>query len=501
MHYVSLIVEFLRGRPAVVFWAAALAQAALWFVVPSVFYSAPPGNVPLLLAVGHEFRLGSYLGPPLAFWLGEMAFRVAGITGVYLLSQVCIVIALWAVFALGRIVAGTRHAVLAVLLMTGVAAFNVPSAEFGPAIVALPLWALALLHYWRAVGEDKRGYWFILGFDLGLLLLASYVGMILIALLALFTLAVPRGREALAHVEPWLALVLAAIVAFPHVVWLRESFELVLAGLAAEPARSVWLSPAGWLAAIIVLSHVGVGLLVLLASGWRMRENERAPEIDRRNPVNASARLFVYVLALAPAIVALAIAGWFGVLGPLARVGPLVVLTALAVIVAAGDRVRLYRERAVSMTWLGLLVLPPALVMLAVLFLPWTFGTELKTGQPAAAMGRFFADNFQRRTGRPVPYVAGDLDLAALVAMSAPSRPQLYFTGAPQRSPWANAADLRASGAVLVWPATDTAGTPPAALKAAFPELVPELPRAFARPVQGFLPLMRVGWAVLRPAR
>jgi len=28
---------------------------------------------------------------------------------------------------------------------------------------------------------------------------------------------------------------------------------------------------------------------------------------------------------------------------------------------------------------------------------------------------------------------------------------------------------------------------------------VPELPRAFARPVQGLLPLMRVGWAVLRP--
>jgi hypothetical protein len=60
-------------------------------------------------------------------------------------------------------------------------------------------------------------------------------------------------------------------------------------------------------------------------------------------------------------------------------------------------------------------------------------------------------------------------------------------------------ADLRANGAILVWPATDTAGTPPADLKAMFPEMVPELPRAFAHPVQGLLPLMRVGWAVLRP--
>jgi hypothetical protein len=29
--------------------------------------------------------------------------------------------------------------------------------------------------------------------------------------------------------------------------------------------------------------------------------------------------------------------------------------------------------------------------------------------------------------------------------------------------------------------------------------LVPEVPRSFSRSVQGFLPLIRLGWAVLRP--
>jgi hypothetical protein len=28
---------------------------------------------------------------------------------------------------------------------------------------------------------------------------------------------------------------------------------------------------------------------------------------------------------------------------------------------------------------------------------------------------------------------------------------------------------------------------------------VPEVPRAFERPVQGQLPLLRIGWAVIRP--
>src|ERR1044071_1560484 len=241
MHYVSLIVEFLRGRPAVVFWVAALSQAALWIIVPSLFYSAPPGDVPIVLAIGHEFRLGSYLGPPLAFWLGEMAFRLAGIYGVYILAQICVVIAFWAVFSLGRIVAGTRHAALAVLLMVGIAAYNVPSPDFGPSVLATALWAMALLHYWRALGEDRRGYWFILGFDLGLLLLTSYVGVILVVLLVLFTLAVRRGREMLLHMEPWFVPVLVTIIVFPHAVWLRDSFALVWATMIGEAPRSTLL--------------------------------------------------------------------------------------------------------------------------------------------------------------------------------------------------------------------------------------------------------------------
>jgi hypothetical protein len=83
--------------------------------------------------------------------------------------------------------------------------------------------------------------------------------------------------------------------------------------------------------------------------------------------------------------------------------------------------------------------------------------------------------------------------------MVAPSRPHVYFDWAPQRSPWATTADIYKNGGVLVWPATDSAGTPPAVLKLQFPAMVPEVPRAFARSVQGVLPLIRIGWAVVRP--
>src|SRR5438034_8891748 len=94
MLYVSIVVELLRSRPSLAVWLAALMQALLWLLVPSLFYAAPPGDVPMVLAVGHEFQLGTDLGPPLAFWLAEIAFVLAGrsVVGVYLLSQVCVVV-------------------------------------------------------------------------------------------------------------------------------------------------------------------------------------------------------------------------------------------------------------------------------------------------------------------------------------------------------------------------------------------------------------------------
>src|SRR5215212_1417040 len=137
MFHVSLILEALRSRPALMFWVAALAQGTLWTLVPSLFYAAPPGEVPLVLAVGNEWLLGSPYGPPFAYWLAEIAYNLAGgrVIGLYVLSQLCVVMTYWAVFALGRRIVGTAHAAMAILLMTGISVFTVPTLEFGPSVL------------------------------------------------------------------------------------------------------------------------------------------------------------------------------------------------------------------------------------------------------------------------------------------------------------------------------------------------------------------------------
>ncbi|MGN6116114.1 MAG: glycosyltransferase family 39 protein, partial [Nitrobacter sp.] len=108
MRFTSLVVELIRARPRLVFWVVVLFQAALWLLVPLVFYRSPPGDLATALAFGREYRVGTDLGPPLAFWLADIAYRLAGghVFGVYVLSQVCFIAAFRALYELGRAIVG-----------------------------------------------------------------------------------------------------------------------------------------------------------------------------------------------------------------------------------------------------------------------------------------------------------------------------------------------------------------------------------------------------------
>jgi 4-amino-4-deoxy-L-arabinose transferase-like glycosyltransferase len=500
---VSLIVEALRAQPALMVAVAALAQGALWTLVPALFYAAPPGDVPLVLAVGHEWLAGSPYGPPLAYWLAEIAFDLAGrsIVGVYLLSQMCVVATYWTVFAFGRRIVGPAHAAMAILLMTGIGAFTAPTIAFGPSVLAMPLSALALLFAYRAIADNKRRDWLALGAALGCLLLTTAAGLILFALLAAFFAASPRGRTRLATVAPWAAFVIVVLINIPQIVWLQRAGINPLSALtalpgmiAAEMRPTAWFSLVLWLA----LSHAGLVVLLLVAGRVFAGRHAGAPAFERQ-PVERFARIFVYVFALAPSVIATLLAALVGSATPVGGTTPLVVLSGLAIVVAAGDTIRLYRQRSGALVWLGLLLVPPAMIVAATVILPWT-ATDLEVGKPAAAMGDFFTDSFRRRTGRPLAIVIGDVRSAGLVAFTSPDRPSLSIDGAPERAPWIPDDAVRRNGAVVIWTATDVAGTPPAHLKARFPGMVAEVPpRSFSRPVQGRLPLLRIGWAVIRP--
>jgi hypothetical protein len=499
---VSLPIEILRTRPHLIFWLATLAQALFWLLVPTLFYSAPPGELADVLAVGREMTFGSALGPPLAFWLAEIAHRAAGghMIGVYLLSQICIVATYWAVFQLGRATIGDRHAVLAVLLMVGISVFTIGSPDFGPDILMMPLWAFALLHLWRATGEDGTLYWLALAVDFWLMLLTSHLALLLFAVVVAFVLINPRARKAAANPATGMAAITVACMMLPNVVLIRDfGFGLTPNLTRLRNVEAIDQNIIDWirLLVLVAVAHAGAGILVVLASNLARTKKIEAAAVTGQ-PVAPYARSFIYAFALAPLIVVTAFAVFSGK-SDLSGIPPLLVLSGLAIVTAAGETVMLHHQRVLTIAWTSLLIVPAVLMAAGVLLLPSLFAVDLRIAQPADDIAKFFTDNFERRTGRKLEVVAGDPRLASLVSAASASRPRVFHAPGSGKPQLATRQDATDKGAVVLWRATDGAGTPPPEIKAQFPEIMPEVPRAFDRALPGRAPVLRIGWGVVRP--
>ena len=499
MRFTSLVVELIRARPRLVVWIVVLVQAGLWLLLPMLLYRSPPGDVATVLAYGREYQVGTWLGPPLAFWLADIAFRAAGNTmfGIYLLAQVCAVVTFWIYYQLARAIVGGQQAVLAVLLSMTVVAFSSPGVEFGPLVLARPLWALLLLHSWQLIGQNRRNAWFAWSIEAGLLLLTISAAPLLLLLLAGFAVATERGRRVLTSLDPLYALLVIAVLVLPYLIWLLRADALVMPPWPAISDLGTRAMQWGWLLASLALAMSAIVLLVILNSRWFIRDAGDAP-IIYRPPVDPLARDFVYFFAVAPALLGSFLAGLFNFDHIVGGAGVALLMSGLAVIVATGDLLHLRRQRVLRTVWAAALVAPALAVIATTLFLPWTGTGEVATALPAKTIAGFFGDNFERRTNQRLRAVAGDPQLASFIAMST-GRPHLLLDATPERTPWLSVAKFNQTGGVVVWRASDTSGAPPPDIAQRFPGLVPEVPRAFEWMVNGRQPLLRIGWAIVRP--
>jgi len=499
MRFTSLVIELIRARPRLVVWIVVLSQAALWLIVSLVFYSSPPGGLATTLAFGREYQVGTDLGPPLAFWLADIAYRAAGnhLFGVYVLAQLCSVATFWFLYLLARTIVGGQQAVLAVLLTMTVTAFAASSLEFGPMVLARPLWALLLFHSWQLIGQNRRNVWFAWSIEAGLLLLTTSSAIGLLLLLAGFAVATVRGRRTLMSFDPLFALLVIVVLALPYLIWLIRAGALglppmpQLAQLSARAAH--WVQLLGGL----VLAMLGVVVLVVLNTRPFSHSPEESP-IIYRPPVDPLARNFVYFFAIAPAFAGSLISGLFNLDHVVGGAGIALLMSGLAAIVATGDLVHLRHQRLLRTVWAAAIVLPALSAIAATLFLPWTGSNEVATSLPARSIAQFFGESFERRTNQRLHAVAGDAQLASLITLDR-GRPHLFLDATPQRTPWLTPAKFSETGGLVVWRASDTAGTPPPEIAQRFPGLVPEVPRAFEWLVNGRQPLLRIGWAIVRP--
>ena len=192
------------------------------------------------------------------------------------------------------------------------------------------------------------------------------------------------------------------------------------------------------------------------------------------------------------------VAALFGVDHVIGGAAIALLMSGLAVVLLSGDLIHLRRLRVLRVAWLAAVVAPALAVIATIVVQPWFASTEVATSIPASAIGRFFGENFERRTNRPLQAVAGDPLLAALVALG-PSRPHLLLDAASRAHAVDDVGEVQRTRRRRGLARVRHRGHAPRRHRQAVSGHRSGIPRAFERLVNGRLPLLRIGWAIVRP--
>ena len=208
-----------------IFWFCAGLYFLAWIIVPAFAIANVPIDTLEGYAWGHEWQLGSYKHPPLAAWVLEALAIItnrAEWTG-FLANELAVITAFWAVWQTGRRIISENAALIGALLLFPIPYYNIIVPEFNPNVLQLPFWALIGWSFHKAVKDNKTTDWFLLGAWSAASLYTKYSSVLLLAALAILLILHPESRRRLRSTGPWLALVTAAALLAPHVIWLFKN--------------------------------------------------------------------------------------------------------------------------------------------------------------------------------------------------------------------------------------------------------------------------------------
>jgi 4-amino-4-deoxy-L-arabinose transferase-like glycosyltransferase len=494
----SRLWDGIERQPRAAFAGFLALHFAVWTALPALLYANLPLDLIEALIYGRQWQLGYDKLPPLPWWLVEVAHRLFGTDAAYYaLAQACVVIAFALVFATARPLVGTVGALTAVLIIDGMHYFQYTAVKFNHDVVQLPFWALAGYAFHAALKRGRLGHWALLGVAFGGALWAKYFVIILAVPYMLFALLDRQARPALATPGPWLALIVALVVASPHLVWLFHTDFLPFA-YASHRATAV----RGWFdhllhPAMFTVSQIFFllpSLFIAAALFWpKSTALPVRPGSDIADPFD---RRIVTLLAFGPALAMILLTAISG-RGAVAMWGyPLWLFIGLWIVMMARVTFDTDRIARIAAAWATVFVIFVVVFIANYAVLPFIDHRYRAVLFPGDALGANLTQRFHEATGAPLRYVIGTMWDGGNLAHYSPDQPQVLIDGTLARAPWIDLADLRKHGAVVVWTQGDPAQLP-AQFKGVAADATVGAP--FDLPMRRGGGTVHVGWAVVKP--
>src|SRR5215469_5418158 len=205
------------------FWLLVTFHVTAWTLIPALTLANVSLDVAEITCYGHEHQLGYFKHPPLASWVAEAARWAAGqqaIWVIYLVAQLMVAIAFFAVWQLAKRIVEPAAAFVVVLALESSFIYTVMTLEFNHLVMVLPFIALSVWCLHQALRNGDMRWWIALGTSIGLGLMSNHIMLFLAITIAAFICVDRCSVHWLTRPHPYIAAVVALVVFLPNLFWL-----------------------------------------------------------------------------------------------------------------------------------------------------------------------------------------------------------------------------------------------------------------------------------------
>lgn len=447
-------------------WAAY--HLIVWTFLPLLCNTCLPLDSIEAVMWGSQWQWGYDKHPPLSAWTPELFTDLMGDAGLYLLSQLCVVLAGLGIYRLGRLLKlPAKQALIAVLLLDTIYYYQFISVEFNVNILQMPFWAWGWYFGIDAVQNRRFGSWLGLGICIALGALTKYIAVFLLA--PLFGAWWVRGelKKVMASPGIYIAGLVSIALFLPHLVWMKNHDWITITyGLRRGGSEDAAWWHHLWMPLEFLLTQAAIlAPVIIVAIICRVRGREMPVTVkDGTSGLALGAFIAIALLSLATGMepvtmwaapMPLAIGLWLVPKYCIDRF-PRTVLTAMIIM------------STVFVTGYGV---------------TYGLGPQIRSkphrvNYPGKALAAAVEDRWHEKQDAPLDYVIGDEFLAGIVNHYGADEPAVMIRGSLERSTYLTEAQVQEKGAMVLWlksrNALDEHATP---LEAVFPDLAERYPQ------------------------
>lgn len=419
---------------------------------------------------GSQLEWGYDKNPFLNGWLTALAVYLGGSSGwmIYLFAQLCVFLSFWSIWQLGLRILSPINALIAVLVLEGVAYFNFSGLDFNDNMLELALWPLAILSFYRALTERSLLAWVCTGCFCGLAFMAKYYTALLLISMFSFLLFTKEQRKLINSKGFWLALAMFSLICLPHIIWLFKHDFITVTYIFKRTNNIPSLLNHFIYPIKFTLAQFAVflpALIILISLYFTQKPTNLHHANPSRNTIADFNQRFLLFLSAGPFILTLMISF---ITGATLRTGwgtPLPALWSLLFLIFFKPTLN---TQQIKIFLIGIFSLLFILLSSYSVLGAHAYSTANFPGKEIANQVTLL---WRERYGIPLEYIAGSRWVSGNISFYSKDHPTVFIDWNKRISPWIKMQKMQEKGAVFVWNETNNHEFLADQIKKAYPHL------------------------------